>query len=119
MRIVLEYLIVFLIIGICYYIVIAKKRKKYSKNDICIELYYLMYVYNVNPKKIDFKVFNIVCSLINAFIISSVYIVVLYLVKGLVFQIVIGIVLLLLLIIICYGILGRIYIKKGKVLKNV
>lgn len=119
MRILLEFLLVFVVIGICYYIFFAKKRKKYSKKDVCLELYYLINVYGINPKKIDFKKFNIACSIINAFIISSVYIVVFYLVKGLVFQIIIGIVLLLLLIIICYGILARIYIKKGKVLKNV
>ena len=119
MRILLEYLLVFLVIGICYYMFFAKKRKKYSKKDICVELYYLVNVYGINPKKIDFKKFNIACSIINAFIISSVYIVVLYLVNNIVFQIIIGIVLLLLLIIICYGVLARIYIKKGKVLKNV
>lgn len=119
MRILLEFLLVFLIIGIIYYIFFARKRKKYNKKNISIELFYLINVYNIDPKKIDFKVFNILCSIINAFIIASVYIIVLYLVKRLIFQIVIGIVLLLLLIIICYGILGRVYIKKGKVLKNV
>lgn len=119
MRILLEFLLVFLGISICYYIFFAKKRKKYSKKDVCIELYYLINVYKIDPKKIDFKRFNIACSIINAFIISSVYIVVLYLVNNIVFQIIIGVVLLLLLIIICYGVLARIYIKKGKVLKNV
>ena len=119
MRILLEYLLVFLVISICYYVFFAKKRKKYGKKNVCIELYYLVNVYGVDPKKIDFKKFNIACSIINAFIISSVYIVVLYLVNNLLFQIIIGIVLLLLLIIICYGVLARVYIKKGKVLKNV
>ena len=119
MRILLEYLLVFLLIGICYYIFFAKKRKKYSKKDVCIELYYLIKVYKIDPKKIDFKKFNIACTIINAFIISSVYIIVLYLIKKFVFQIIMGIVLLLLLIIICYGVLARIYIKKGKVLKDV
>ena len=41
--------------------------------------------------------------------------VVVYLVKGFIFQLVIGMVLLLLLIIICYGLMAKIYIKKGVV----
>lgn len=113
MEILLEYIIVFTVIALCYYLFIARKNKKYDKKNLPLELAYLIYIYNINPKKINIKEFNIACSIINAFIISSVYIVVIYLVKKFIFQITIGIVLLLLLIIICYGILARVYLKKG------
>lgn len=76
---------------------------------------YLMYVYNIDFKKINYKWFNVSTSLVNGFIIAIVYMVVVYLVKGFIFQLVIGMVLLLLLIIICYGLMAKIYIKKGVV----
>lgn len=113
MRIILEYIIVFIVVALCYYLVIARKNKKYNKKNIPIELAYLIYIYNIDPHKINFSKFNITCSLINAFIISFTYIIVMYLVKDFIFQLGIGIVLLLLLIIICYGVLARIYLKRG------
>lgn len=108
----LEYLLVFIIIFILNYFLFIWKKQKYNKNKIPQELYYLKGLYNINIKKINYKKFVWAYSLINTFIISTTYIVVVRLVNGFIWQIIIGIVLLILLIIICYGLLGRYYMQK-------
>lgn len=111
----LEYLLVFFIVFIMNYIFFIRNKQKYDKNKIPQELYYLKVLYNVNIKKINYKKFVWIYSFINTFIVSITYIIVVWLVDGLVFQVVVGIVLLFLLIIVCYGLLGRYYIwKEGR-----
>lgn len=118
LRVLVEYLIVFVVLFILHYFLFVKKNKKYDKNKVPLELLYLVRLYNLNIKKINYKSFVWIYSLINTFIISTVYIIISYLLEKLILQIIIGIVLLILFIIICYGLLGRYYIKKeGK--KNV
>lgn len=107
-----EYLIVFIVVFIFNYFLSIRKKDKYNKDKIPMELYYLKGIYGINIKKINYKRFVWIYSLINTFIISVTYIVVVRLVSGFLLQIIIGIVLLLLLIIICYGLLGRYYKSK-------
>lgn len=110
-----EYLIIFFLIFVLNYFLFVRKKQKYNKNKVPQELYYLKGLYHLNIKKINYKKFVWAYSLINTFIISTTYIIVVRLVKGFILQVVIGIVLLLLLIVICYGLLGRYYIwKEGK-----
>ena len=111
-RVLVEYLIVFLVVFILTYIFFVRKNKKYNKNKIPIELLYLVKVYNLDIKKINYKKFIWIYSFINTFIISTVYILITYLLESLILQIIVGTILLILLIIICYGILGRYYMKK-------
>ena len=117
-RVLVEYLLVFLLIFIVHYFMSVRKNKKYNKNKIPLELLYLVKIYNLDIKKINYRGFIWISSLINTFIITTVYIIISYLLEKLIFQIIVGIVLLILFIIICYGLLGRYYMKKeGK--KNV
>ena len=112
MKIVLEYLLVFAVVFIMQYIFVIRKNKKYNKDSVPIELLYLVRIYRIDVKKINYHKFLILYSLINSFIISTVYIIVSYLVKKIFIQLIVGAVLLILLIIICYGLLGRYYLKK-------
>lgn len=117
-RVLVEYVIVFVVLFILHYFLFVRKNKKYDKNKVPLELLYLVRLYNLNIKKINYKNFVWIYSLINTFIIATVYIIISYLLEKLILQIIIGIVLLILFIIICYGLLGRYYMKKeGK--KNV
>jgi len=110
--ILLEYLIVFVLIFIVNYFLYVRKKKKFNKNQIPVELYYIVNLYKLNIKKIKYRNFLWTYAALNSFIIATIYIIVMYLVKGFVLQILIGAVLLVLLIIICYGLLGRYYQKK-------
>lgn len=110
--VILEYLIVFTIIFIINYFLYVRKKKRLNKNKVPVELYYLVSMYKLDIKKIKYKKFLWIYSFINTFIVSTIYIIVVYLVEGFLWQLLIGTVLLILLIIICYGLLGRYYQKK-------
>ena len=115
MEILLEYIIVFIIVYIINYFVSVKSNNKYQKEKVPGELLYLKKIYNINLKKINYKKFVKIYSLINTFIISTIYIILVYLVKGFILKIILGIILLILMTIICYGLLGRYYLwKEGR-----
>ncbi len=108
----LEYIIVFIIIFILNYILYVRKNKRYNKDKVPIELVYLVRLYNLDIKKINYKKFILINIIINTFIITSVYIIITYLIDNLIIAFIIGIILLILFIIVCYGLLGRYYMKK-------
>ena len=110
--VILEYLIVFTIIFIINYFLYVRKKKRLNKNKMPVELFYLISMYKLDIKKINYKKFLWIYSFVNTFIVSTIYIIVVYLVEGFIWQLLIGMVLLILLIIICYGLLGRYYQKK-------
>lgn len=110
--VILEYLIVFAIIFIINYFLYVRKKKRLNKNKMPVELFYLISMYKLDIKKINYKKFLWIYSFVNTFIVSTIYIIVVYLVEGFIWQLLIGMVLLILLIIICYGLLGRYYQKK-------
>lgn len=110
-----EYIVVFIILYIFYYFVVIKNYKKYDNKKFPIELMYLKKVYKIDITKDIYK--NLICiyPLINTFIITTIYIILIYLLDSLLIRIIIGIILLTLMIIICYGLLARYYLwKEGK-----
>ena len=112
LRYVFEYVIVFLLVFVINYFLFIRKKKRYNKKKVPVELAYLLLVYKIDVKKINYKRFVWIYSLVNTFIVSTVYMIVMYLVEGIVWQLIVGIILLVLLTIICYGIMGRVYERK-------
>ena len=108
----IEALIVFIAVFLLNYFLFVRKNKKLNKNEMPLELIYLSGIYGIEPKKINFRGFQYAYSLINAFIITTTYLLVIYLIKTMIMKVIIGIVLLILLIIVCYGLLGRYYLYK-------
>jgi len=120
-QVVVEIIIVFVLVFLLNYFVFVRKNKKLKKDEMPLELIYLSGIYGINPKKIKFRRFQYAYSLINSFIITATYMIVIYLVKTMIMKVVIGIVVLILLIIICYGLLGRYYLyqeEKSNIKKN-
>ena len=111
-KILMETCIVFVLVFLFNYFLFVRKNKKLNKDEMPLELIYLSGIYGINPKKINFRRFQYAYSLINAFIITTTYMLVIYLVRTMIMKIIIGIVILVLLIIICYGLLGRYYLYK-------
>ena len=111
-QIIIEIVVVFVAVFLLNYFLFVRKNKKLKKDEMPLELIYLSGIYGINPKKINFRRFQYAYSLINAFIITTTYMLVIYLVKNMILKIIIGIVILVLLIIICYGLLGRYYLAK-------
>ena len=118
MNILLEYIIAFIAVYIINAFIMKVNKKNLAENKIMPELLYLKKIYHVNIKTVDNDKFSNVIVLINTFIISTIYIILMYLLTNWFLRIIIGIVLLILMIIICYGLLGRYYkTKEGN--KNV
>ena len=110
LQILIEIIIVFTLVFLFNYFLFIRKNKKLKKDEMPLELIYLSGIYGIDPKKINFRKFQYAYSLINAFIITTTYMLVIYLVKHMILKVIIGIVLLILFIIICYGLLGRYYL---------
>lgn len=121
-QLMIEATLIFTLIFLFNYIIFVRKNKKLKKEDMPLELIYLSNIYGIDPQKIKYRKFQYTYSIINSFIITATYLAVIYLVKTMIMKIIIGVTLMVLLIIICYGLLGRYYIyleeKQAKSKKN-
>ena len=88
------------------------KVVKGEGRDLSVELMFLKKFYGVDIKNISKEKFKGSFSFVNAFIMSTIYIILMYLLDSWVLRIIVGIVLLGLLIVICYGFLARYYLWK-------
>lgn len=113
-NIILEFLIVYLIILILYYLIFIPKGKKKNKKKLSLDIAYLEKVHNINEKDFDYKKISNICMFTNCLIMDLIYIILSRLVQGFVWQLLIGFILLILLIVISYGIIGRILNRRKK-----
>ncbi len=111
-QVLIEIAIIFILVFLINYFLFVRKNKKLKEKEMPLELIYLCGIYGVDPHKINFRRFQYTYSLINSFIITTTYILVVYLVKYMLLKVIMSIVLLILLIIVCYGLLGRYYLYK-------
>ncbi len=89
-------------------------RKKKKKRELAIEVSYLSHKFKIEKEKLLTNKNMLIISLINAFIISFTSIVVIYINVNIIFQFVIGFVLLILLIYAMYEIYGRVLERREK-----
>lgn len=109
MQILIESIIIFVFVFLLNYFIFVRKNKKLKKDNMPLELIYLASIYGINPKSIKFRSFQYAYSLINSFIITVTYLLVIYLIKPMILKVILGIIILVLMIIICYGLLGKYY----------
>lgn len=112
MNIFIEYIIVFILIYTFYYFFITRHNQEYNKKQLPAEVLYFKKIYKVNITKDIYKSFLNIITIVNTFIITTTYIILIYLLNNWIARILVGVVLLILMIIICYGILARYYLKK-------
>ena len=117
LNILLEYVIAYILVFVLYFFIFVRKKTKYNKDKVPVEFYYLISLYKLKQKDINYKNFIYASAFINTFIIVTTYIIITRLLDKLVWQILVGVVIIVLLIVICYGLLGRYYQKRGN--KNV
>ena len=110
--ILLEYVIVFVLVLLINTFVSNVNKKNLPKGVVSPELFYLKKIYNVNINKVNKEKILKIIIFINSFIITTIYIIIMYLLNGWGVRVVVGVLLLILMIIICYGLLGRYYSKK-------
>lgn len=104
-----------LLIFLLDYFVVFKKRLKSKKikNTDILEISYLIGKFQLDSNKILYKPLSLYCALINGFIISFTVTVISNIKVHMIFQLLIGFVMLFGLIYSVYEIYGRILIKKG------
>lgn len=115
LNIMLEYIISYALVFLLYYLLFIRKKTKYNKNKVPVEYYYVISLYGLKEKDIDYKKFMYMTLFINTFIIVTTYIIVFKLLDNWIWMFICGIVIIILLIVICYGIIGRYYQKKQKI----
>ena len=93
-------------------IMLGKKKKKNKKYEI-IEVKYLVLTYGLSKEKLLTPKIIFLTSIIDAFIIALVFLIVMLLPWKIYWQLLVGFVLLMGLIYSLYGILGKILVKKG------
>ena len=105
-------IVLFLYNGYKASILLNKKKKKYKKSEIT-EVKYLSLTYGLKKEKLMLPKIILLISIVDAFIISIVFLVVTMLPWAIIWQLLVGFVLLLGLIYSIYGIIGKILVKKG------
>ncbi len=115
LNIMLEYIISYALVFLLYYLLFIRKKTKYNKNKVPVEYYYVISLYGLKEKDIDYKKFMYMTLFVNTFIIVTTYIIVFKLLDNWIWMLICGIVIIILLIVICYGIIGRYYQKKQKI----
>ena len=112
LNILLEYIICYALVFLLYYLIFIRKKTRYNKNKVPVEYYYLLSLYGLNQKEVNYKKFMYLSGIVNTFIIVTTYMLVSKLLSKWLLQILCGVVIMALLIIICYGIIGRYYQNK-------
>ncbi len=119
MNFLIFFVLIFIIIYLFYILVLNKYRLKKKKYENMGELNYLVYKFNLDIQKINRKKLLNIIGFVNAFIISFTGAVVSLIPLNYIFQMIIGFIILLILIYICYELLGRKLVKKGLKKENV
>ena len=115
LNIMLEYIISYALVFLLYYLLFVRKKTKYNKNKVPVVYFYVICLYGLKEKDIDYKKFMYMTLFVNTFIIVTTYIIVFKLLDNWIWMVICGIVIIILLIVICYGIIGRYYQKKQKI----
>ena len=109
------FFVVALVIFLCDYMLIMKRKLKSKKvkNEDIMEINYLISKFKLDKNKVLYKPLCLYCSLINGFIISGVVTVISNIKVKMMWQLLIGFIMLFGLIYAVYEIYGRHLVKKG------
>jgi len=115
----ISFLLYFLIIYLLYLITVVLKKEKYEKYKKSKQVMFFVKRYKVDFNKVSFKGFLNVISIINSFIMATTIIMIRMLVienvvNSIILKLSLAFVILLLLIIICYSVYGKILERRNK-----
>ncbi|MBR1376343.1 MAG: hypothetical protein IJ565_00810 [Bacilli bacterium] len=111
----ISFIIYFILIYLFYFFTVIIQKKKYDKYKKSKQVMYFVNKYNLDFDKIPFNKFINILSIVNSFIMSITIILVQFL-PNLILKLIFALITLILLILICYRLLG-IYIERRN--KNV
>lgn len=111
----MEYIIYFILTFIfCYivsYFLLVRKRDKYDKKKVPVEVQYMVNRYKLDMKNINYRKFLKSISLVGSFDMALAVIII-YNVNNIILQLLIGFIVLIPLILISFKLLANYYIKK-------
>ena len=115
----LSFLLYFLIIYLLYLITVVLRKEKYEKYKKGKQVMFFVKKYNVDFNKISFETFVNILSIINSFIMAVTIIMVRIIISdsmknGLILKLSLAFLILLLLIIVCYRIYGKLLERRNK-----
>lgn len=102
----------FLVVLLLHIIIINRGRKNYKEGKKITEIHYLVHKYNLDMRKVKYNNMKWVTTIANSLIVSFTATVV-TVVHGIIWQVLVGFVLLIALILPTYEIIGRYYAKIG------
>lgn len=111
MKYVIIYLITFCVIYLLYFLLVVNRKKAINKFKNSMEVKYLMNKYSVNIDKVNIKKLANMVALSNSFIITTVFIVIIF-IDNFILKMLVAFVILFPLIIIIYWLLGKILKKE-------
>ncbi len=117
MKEIILFIMTFLLVYIFYQVFIIKKSKRRNSKKRPAEVNFLIYKYNIDIKKLDYKkLLNVVA--ITSSLDISLMVSIVSIIKSVLIQIVLALVLVIPIFLLSYYIVAKYYIKKGYV-KNV
>ena len=107
------FLMTFVIVFLVYLLFVIRRGKYLERFIAGKEISYLKRVYKIKIKESDYKAIAFIVTLTNSFIIAiSVTVVSLF--KSIFLEILVGFITVLVLILLSYHIIGKIYQKRGR-----
>ena len=101
-------LLTFIFVFLIYYLFVIRRKKYLDKYMNGKEIYYLKKVYNVKINDKNKKRIALSVAFVNSFIIAVATSILLF-VKNFILQLLLGFVVVIVLILLCYHIIGKIY----------
>lgn len=105
-------LITFVLVFVLYYGTVISRKKKLSKYRNSTEIKLLEFKYKVNIDGLDLKKLGLTLSLVNAFIMALTVFIVINITNNVIYQLLLGFVTLIVLIIVVYSFVGKYFKKK-------
>ncbi len=111
MEYIITYCIVFIIVYLIYLLFVVKRKKSIEKLKNSLEVRFLINRYHIDIDNMNIRSLSNKIALCNSFIISTTFIIVLF-VKHFILKMLLGFVILFPLILISYHILAKSLLKK-------
>lgn len=111
MEYIITYCVVFIIVYLIYLLFVVKRKKSTEKLKKSLEVRFLINRYHIDIDNINIRSLSNKIALCNSFIISTTFMIVLF-IKPFILKMLLGFVVLFPLILISYHILAKLLLKK-------
>lgn len=112
MEYIIYFILTFLIVYLISYFILVRKRDKYDKKKVPVEVEYMIKKYRLNIKKMDYHRFLRAISIVGSFDMA-IAVLIIFPIDNIILQLLVGFIVLIPLILISFNLLAKHYVKKG------